>query len=69
LKRERERERERERIAIPLLLLAVGSWFVKEHVNAVAAVLGAVIGSCDSFLCGEEVGRTWDNGCSSCAGS
>jgi len=47
----------------------VGSWLVEEHANAVAAILGAVIGSCDSFLCGEEVGRTWDNECSSYAGS
>jgi len=40
-----------------------------EHANAVAAVLGAVIGSYGSFLYGKEMARTWDNGCSTCAGS
>jgi len=47
-------------------VLAVGSWLVGEHANAVAAVLGAVIGS---FLCGEEVAKTWDSRCSTCARS
>ena len=38
-------------------MLAVGGWLVGEHGNAVAAVLGTVIGSCDNFLCGEESGQ------------
>jgi len=38
-------------------VLAVGSWLVGEHANAVAAVLGAVIGSYGSFLYGEESGQ------------
>jgi hypothetical protein len=47
----------------------VGNWLVGEHANAVAAVLEAVIGNCDSFLCGKEMAKTWDNGCSTCAES
>jgi len=35
----------------------VGNWLVGEHVNAVVEVLGAIIGSCGSFLCGKESGR------------
>jgi len=58
-----------EAVTLAACVLIVGSWRVGEHANAVAAVLGAVIGNCGSFLCGEEVGRTWDNGCSSCVGS
>ena len=40
--------------ACQIVMLAVGSWLVGEHANAVAVVLGAVIGSCGSFLYGEE---------------
>jgi hypothetical protein len=43
-----------EAITLAACVLAVGSWLVGEHANAVAAVLGAVLGS---FLCGEEVGQ------------
>ena len=46
-----------EVVTLAACVLAVGSWLVGEHVNAVAAVLGAVIGSCGNFLCGEEVGQ------------
>jgi len=55
-----------EAVTLAACVLTVSSWLVGEHANAVAAGLGAVIGS---FLCGGEVGKTWDNGCSSCAGS
>jgi hypothetical protein len=37
----------------------VGNWLVGEHANAVAAVLEAVIGNCDSFLCGKEMAKKW----------
>jgi hypothetical protein len=50
-------------------VLAVGNWLVGEHANAVAAILEAVIGNCGSFLCGKEMAKTWDNGCSTCAES
>jgi hypothetical protein len=46
-----------EAVTLAACVLAVGSWLVGEHANAVAAVLGAVIGSCGSFLCGGEVGQ------------
>jgi Ca2+/H+ antiporter len=55
-----------EAVTLTTCVLAVGSWLVGEHANAVAAVLGAVIGS---FLCGEEVAKTWDSRCSTCARS
>lgn len=42
-----------EAVTLAACVLAVGSWLVGEHANAVVAVLRAVIGS---FLCGEEVG-------------
>jgi hypothetical protein len=38
-------------------VLVVGSWLVGEHANAIAVVLGAVIGSCGNFLCEEENGQ------------
>ena len=46
-----------EAVMLAACVLAVGSWLVGEHANTVAAVLGAVIGSCGSFLCGGEVGQ------------
>ena len=46
-----------EAVTLAACVLAVGSWLMGEHANAVAAVLGVVISSCGSFLCGEEVGQ------------
>jgi hypothetical protein len=46
-----------EAVTLAACVLAMGNWRVGEHANAVAAVLGTVIGNCDSFLCGEEVGQ------------
>jgi len=46
-----------EAVTLAACVLAVGSWLVGEHANAVATVLGAVIGSCGSFLYGEESGQ------------
>jgi len=48
-----------EAITLAACVLAVGSWLVGEHANAVAAV---------SYV-GKKEARTWDNGYSSCAGS
>jgi len=46
-----------EAVTLAACVLVVGSWLVGEHANAVAAVLGTVIGSCDNFLYGEESGQ------------
>ena len=43
-----------EAVTLAACVLVVGSWLVGEHANAVAAVLGAVIGS---FLYGKESGQ------------
>jgi len=61
-----ERSKACKAVKLAAYVLAVDSWLVGEHANAVAAVLRAVIGS---FLCEKESGRTWDNGCSNYAGS
>jgi hypothetical protein len=47
-----------EAVTLAACVLAVGSWLVGEHANAVAAVLGAVIGSLRQFL---MWGRSWQN--------
>ena len=44
--------------ACEAVMLAVGNWLMGEHANAVAAVLGAVIGSLRQFL---MWGRSWQN--------
>jgi hypothetical protein len=47
-----------EAVTLAACVLAVGSWLVGEHANAVAAVLGAVIGSLQQFF---MWGRSWQN--------
>ena len=47
-----------EAVTLAACVLAVGSWLVGEHANAVVAVLGAVIGSLRQFL---MWGRSWQN--------
>jgi len=46
-----------EVVTLAACVLVVGSWLVGEHANAIAVVLGAVIGSCGNFLCEEESGQ------------
>jgi len=45
-----------EAVTLTACVLVVGSWLVGEHANAVAAVLGAVVGSLWQFL---MWGRKW----------
>jgi hypothetical protein len=47
-----------EAVTLAACVLAVGSWLMGEHANAIAAVLGAVIGSLRQFL---MWGRSWQN--------